>query len=270
MSTAARPPRLQLRNALSDLERGFGLRATWLALARMDIRARYRGSALGPFWLTLNTFFFVVAVGLLFSRVTGSTRDAYIPYLAVGYVLWQFISALISEGCICFHQAQATILQVPLPFSVYAYRMVVRNVFVLAHTALVVAGVLIFYHVDLHWNAAIAAPALGLLCLNGLWIALLLGMLSLRFHDVPPTVASLLQFAFFLTPVFWQIDSAGSLRPYAAMNPLFAALDVVRAPLLGMAPQPHSWTIFLGTTAAGFVVTLLAFARFRQRIPYWL
>ena len=50
---AGHPKRLE--RALDDLEEGFARWRLALALAVLDIRNRYRGSVLGPFWLTLST-----------------------------------------------------------------------------------------------------------------------------------------------------------------------------------------------------------------------
>ena len=112
------------------------------------------------------------------------------------------------------------------------------------------------------WRRSIAAlPAVGLIAINGFWISILLGMLSARFRDVPPIVASLLQVGFFLTPVFWPIEALRDWAPIAAFNPIFAAIDVVRAPLLGIPPGADSWTILLISTVpliAGSVVCALA------------
>jgi ABC-type polysaccharide/polyol phosphate export permease len=40
--------------------------------------------------------------------------------------------------------------------------------------------------------------------------------------------------------------------------------------LEGEAPSLFVWTVVLAFTAVGFVVSLLFFSRFRNRIVYWL
>ena len=87
---------------------------------------------------------------------------------------------------------------------------------------------------------------------------------------MPPIVVSFLQVIFFVTPVFWAPDSLGRWKVFADLNPLFAAIDIVRAPLLGISSQPWSWPIMLATTLIGGSGTFLFFARFRSRIAYWL
>jgi ABC-type polysaccharide/polyol phosphate export permease len=44
----------------------------------------------------------------------------------------------------------------------------------------------------------------------------------------------------------------------------------LRAPLLGVAPEPESWPIVIAMTVLGCGVTFVLFARFRARIAYWL
>ena len=54
------------------------------------------------------------------------------------------------------------------------------------------------------------------------------------------------------------------------LNPLFAAVDVVRAPLLGGAPLTYSWTVLSIVTVIGCIGTFALFAKFRSRITYWI
>jgi ABC-type polysaccharide/polyol phosphate export permease len=95
-------------------------------------------------------------------------------------------------------------------------------------------------------------------------------MISARFRDIPPIVASLLQVLFFATPIIWSIEALGELRFIADMNPVFAAIDVIRAPLLGVSVGPYAWPLLIATTIIGCVTTFLFFARFRTRIAFWI
>jgi ABC-type polysaccharide/polyol phosphate export permease len=113
-------------------------------------------------------------------------------------------------------------------------------------------------------------PAICVLALNGIWISLLLGMLSARFRDVPPIIASIMQAMFFLTPVIWPVAALKEWQIIATMNPFFAAIDVLRAPLIGTATADSSWPMLIATTIIGCLVTFAVFARFRTRIPYWV
>ena len=95
-------------------------------------------------------------------------------------------------------------------------------------------------------------------------------MISARYRDVPPIVMSFVQVIFFVTPIFWPPEALGIWMQALPLNPLFAAVDVVRAPLLGSAPLTYSWPVLLIVTVIGCVGTFALFAKFRSRITYWI
>jgi ABC-type polysaccharide/polyol phosphate export permease len=255
--------------AWSDIANGAAKSWLWMALAFQDTKLRYRGSVLGPFWVTISTVVMVASMGVIYSTLFNISVSTYLPYLAIGLILWGYISAAISEGCQTFLSAEGIIQTVPLPYSVHAYRAVFRNLIVLAHSLVIIPLALLIFQIPVGWRVLEIVPALILYALNGVWISVFFGMLSARYRDVPPIVANFTQVLFFLTPVIYPANLLGKWRAVADLNPAFAAIDVVRAPLLGVATSTYSWPILLFTTLAGCVGTLITFARFRVRIAYW-
>src|SRR5258708_6112740 len=71
--TSARPelpaPPSQMAAAWGDLLDGSRKTWMWSAMAMQDIKLRYRGSVLGPFWLTISTVIMVAAIGLIYARL---------------------------------------------------------------------------------------------------------------------------------------------------------------------------------------------------------
>ena len=263
-------PRSKAAVAWRDLVDGAAKSWIWTALAVQDIRLRYRGSVLGPFWLTISMLVMAGAMGLIYSRLFAVDAKTYLPYLIIGLVVWQFISGIVTEGCDTFLRAESVIQQIPMPFSIHVYRTVCRNILVLAHSFVVIPIGLVVFRLAVDWHVVETAAGLVLLAINGVWISIMLGMLSARFRDIPPIVANFLQIGFFITPIFWPIDALGNWKPIAALNPLFAAIDLVRAPLLGTAVSETSWVVLLGTTVLGCGMTFGLFSRFRTRIAYWI
>jgi ABC-type polysaccharide/polyol phosphate export permease len=242
----------------------------WSAMAMQDIRMRYRGSLLGPFWLTISMVIMIAAMGLIYSRLFNMEITRYLPFLTVGLVIWNFISTMITEGCQTFLSARNVITQVRMPLSVHAWRTVCRNVIVLAHNMVIVPLVLIIFGVPVGWGVLSIVPALAILIINGIWVTILLGMISARYRDVPPIVTSFVQVIFFVTPIFWPPEALGIWMQALPLNPLFAAVDVIRAPLLGQAPLAYSWLVLLVVTVLGSIGTFALFAKFRSRITYWI
>ena len=256
--------------AWDDLVEGMSKSWMWSSMAMQDIRMRYRGSLLGPFWLTISMVIMIAAMGVIYARLFNMEITRYLPFLTVGLVIWNFVSTVIIEGCQTFLSAQNVITQVRMPFSVHAWRTVCRNLIVLAHNMVIVPLVLIIFHVSVGWSVIFIVPALVILTINGLWISILPGMISARYRDVPPIVMSFVQVIFFITPIFWPPEALGIWMQALPLNPLFAAVDVVRAPLLGNAPLTYSWPVLLIVTVVGCVCTFVLFAKFRSRITYWI
>jgi ABC-2 type transport system permease protein/lipopolysaccharide transport system permease protein len=256
--------------AWHDIWEGLHKSWFWGALAMQDVRLRYRGSIIGPFWLTLSMAIMIGAMGLIYSKLFNQDTSSYLPFLATGLIVWNFISNQINEGCQTFIGAQSLIQSVALPYSVHVYRLVMRGVIMLAHNLVILPVVLIFYHVPPTRHTFEALPAFALLCLNCVWLALVLGMISARFRDVPLIVQNFVTILFFVTPIFFPPSALGTWQEIAQLNPLFAAVDILRAPLMGQAPAAFSWPIMLAVTGVGSVVAFLFFSRFSPRIAYWV
>jgi ABC-type polysaccharide/polyol phosphate export permease len=257
--------------AAADLRDGLRRSWLWMALAHQDMRLRYRGSLLGPFWQTITTSIMIGAMGLIYAKLFRTRLDNYLPMLTVGLIFWQFIAGMITEGCATFFSVQGIIQQVKLPFSLHVYRLVYRNVLALAHNFVIVPIVLAMFPPPIVWpRLALLLPGMALIVLNGVSLSFLLGMISARFRDVPPIVASIVQVVFFVTPIFWSADALGDSRWWVEINPIFAAIDVMRAPLLGQPTAPHSWQILAVVSVFFGAMSFAFFARFRSRIAFWV
>ena len=260
----------KLSKALSDLIQGVASVHVWPMLAWQEIRQRYRRSVLGPFWLTISTGALLGGMGPLYGRLFSQDLSTYFPYLCIGYVLWLLISGLINEGCTAFTLAAGLIQQTPMPLSVHVLRVVFRNLIVFAHNLIILAIVLIIFPPHLSWDLLFAPVGVLMIALNGIWLGLLVGLLCARFRDIPLIIQSVMQVAFFLTPVMWNANSLGRHKWAADWNPLAHFLAMVRDPLLGLPVPWQSWAVVFGVTVVGSATAFAIFVRFRARIAYWV
>jgi lipopolysaccharide transport system permease protein len=202
-------------------------------------------------------------------RRTGLSHD-YLPYLALSLVLWGFLGSVVSESCTAFTESEGIVRAVRMPFFLFSVRLLIRNVLVLAHNILVIAVVYLVFQVWPGWHALLALPGLLLWALDALALVLLLGTFCARFRDILPIVSSIMQIAFFMTPVIWKPEQLGSGQRLLPLNPFFDLLEIVRAPLLGTAPGARIW---IGAGLCSFVLWGLAwslFTRARGRIAFWI
>ena len=264
------PPASQLSRALSDIARGARAVQLWGPLGWQDIRLRYRRSKLGPFWLTISMGMLVGLLGTLYGMLFQADIARYMPYLALGFIFWTMISGLISDACGIFVNAQGIIKQIEMPLSVHVFRMVWRSLIVLAHNSAIFLVVAVVLRIPPGWTGLLTLPGLVFLCLNGIWVGLLLGLIAARFRDVPPIMESLMRIGFFITPVIWMPEFLPQRVALLEWNPFYHFLEVVRSPLLGQAPSFISWLVVAGVTLGGWAATLCMYCLFRRRIAYWV
>ncbi|MDQ2137357.1 ABC transporter permease [Alcaligenaceae bacterium A4P071] len=242
------------------------------ALGWQDVRQRYRRSALGPFWLTLSMGVMIASIGIVFGQIFNSPIHEFFPYLSVGLILWMFMLNTISEGCAGFISSDAIIKQLPIPLPVHVYRLVWRNIIILAHNLIIFPLVLIIVQKPIGWIALMSIPGFVLLLINMLWVALLLSTICARYRDIPQIVASVMQVVFYLTPIMWLPsmipNKSGAL--IVGLNPFYHLIEIVRAPLMGANATQLNWMVTIGIAVVGWLLTLSVYGRYRRRIAYWL
>ena len=270
LRTGRRGAGFQLQMALRDLRNSFvRIRLAW-SLATHDVGSRYRGSVLGPFWITLSMFLMVLGIGFLYASLFNLPLNQFLPYVAFGIVFFGVMTGVINEGCETFVLASSMLSQTALPMFTFVWRTLFRNLINLAHHLVIVVGMLIFYG---YWKTADAPMALlGLLLMliNVTWVSMLVGIASARYRDIPQIVVSIMQFAIFMTPVFWLPDRFGAHRAFLDLNPFYHMLQAVRAPLLGAPVAAHTYVALALMALLGWALTFSVFAQTRRRIVHYL
>ncbi|MBB1055917.1 MULTISPECIES: galactan export ABC transporter permease subunit Wzm/RfbD [Dietzia] len=265
------------RRAVADLRQGLGQRELWLSLGWQDIKQRYRRSTLGPLWITIATGVMATALGLLYSILFQIPLAEFLPHVTVGLILWGFISGCIKEGSEVFISNEGLIKQLPSALSVHVYRLVWRQFLFLCHNLVIWVVLMLIYPRPLGWDLLLAVLGLVVLMVNGVWVAMLFGILATRFRDIAPLLDSMVQLLFYMTPIVWttqtlyeQGGEIANRARIAELNPLYHYLEIVRAPMLGQPVAAYHWWIVLACTAVGLILAFVALRRFRSRVPYWV
>lgn len=265
---AAAPRRRE--RAIADLRGGLARwRLAW-ALARGDITHRYRGSVLGPFWLTLSTAIMLGAMGFLYAKLFRMDVTDYLPWLTVSLIVWNVLQATVNDATISLSSAEGVIRQMPLPYAVHALRVVFRNAVIAAHNLPLIGVIFFIFGVPVHPIIVLALPGLVLMAVGGFAASLFLGMVCARFRDIPPIIGSVMQIAFFVSAIIWKPEQVGWWEPWLPLNPVFALVEAVRAPVMGQTGGLVVWIAAVLWTGLAVAVSWVFFVRFRSRIAFWV
>jgi len=238
----------------------------WTSLATHDIAARYRG----PWWITVTTAALVGGMGLFYSQIFKMDIREYVPWLSIGIVLWGFFASVVTEGCDTFIGSQGIIKQTALPMFTFLGRMLTRSLINFGHQLVIVVVVMVWIGPWRESHPFWAMLGFALTVGNLAWMALVGGLISARFRDVPQVVAAVMQVLMFMTPVFWKPEAISKGRFVMHANPFYHMLEAVRRPLIGQTPDLNSLLFLVALMVVGWIAALLLFARSRRRLVHYL
>ncbi|WP_055048466.1 ABC transporter permease [Devosia sp. A16] len=220
-----------LRNALTDIVGGYEQRRVWIALATEDIFDQHRRTTLGPLWLLVNYLAFAGTFIFVFNP--GAVDPHYAVYVAVGLLVWTYISDNVTQAVNLFQREESFISGTTLPLTVYVMRLSLQNIIRAGYAVLGCAGLLLLMGATptSAWLWSLVG-VLAVLVISPAMIVVF-AFLGVFFPDSQFIVSNLMRVAMFATPVFWVHGGEDGLRrALYDWNPFTYLLDVVRQPIV--------------------------------------
>jgi ABC-2 type transport system permease protein len=247
----------------------YGARDLLRNLVARDVRARYKGSALGVFWSLLNPLFMMLIYAIVFAIANKHNKNAPHPYalwFMAGYLPWLFFQTSLQMGASSL-LAHSTLLQkVYFPRAVLPISQTFANLANLGFALVVLLPITFivmgFTPVGM---AELVIVSVGLVAFT-LGLTLMLSAATVYFRDLEHLIGLLLMAWFFLTPVVFPTSMypASWLLKFNPATPYVNAFrtvlfDVQRIPLGTLVE-----TIVIG--AVTLVVGYAIFNRLQRRI----
>ncbi len=237
-------------------------------LARQDFHNRYVGSMLGLVWTFIQPLVMALILWAVFSLAFKAHSVRGVPFvlwLLAGLAVWNFFAEALTLATGVFQEYAFLVKKVKFGIAVLPLVKILSSLAVHGIFMLIVMGILLAYGIPASW-AWLQIPyyllALAVL-LQGLgWIT---ASLNVFVRDVGYIVNILLQFGFWLTPIFWDLgmipEPYQKLVAVLRLNPLAYVVEGYRASLLGGAPfwtDPAGaicfWGVALALLCAGAVI----------------
>lgn len=238
-----------------------------------DIKARYRRSVIGPFWIVLSTILSVALFGLVWGTLLNMEKSKFIPSVVTGFILWYFISGCLVESPSIFLHNVKIIRNIKTSLFIFPVQVILKHLIIFFHNALIILVVLLIYPPVIinFWLLLLAFFGLFLLVANLLWIGIIFSMIGARFRDLEPLVASIMPVLFFISPVIYTIDRMPVNSSFIVWsNPFTYFISIVRAPLMGQVPEHFVYYTVIGMLIGGWTLTLWLTSKKYKRIPFWI
>ncbi len=242
-----------------------------LYFAWSDTKARYRRSVLGPLWMVITTAIGVVGLGVLWSVLFKADKEVFIPSLAIGIVVWQFISGCIIESPTTFVRQGNIIRNLKTPYLIFPTQLLLRQVINFTHNLVVIVLVLIVFPPKvLNWTQLLVIPGLLLLVGNLFWIITLAGILGARYRDLEQLIGAIMPMLFFLSPVIYRPEQLGFSQYIAWLNPMTYLITLIRDPIQGHLPPQFVYIASAAMIIIGTTIAMWLLNRKHGRIAFWV
>lgn len=217
------------------LMRIYGARYFLIHLVRWDLKYKFRRSKLGILWTILQPLLLTLIMGAVFSYVFQQDMKTYAPYILSGTLVWEIIQNAFITNSTSFVAAEAYIRQYAHPIALYPLRaaMVSMSTFFIASIALLVWSAILYPENIL--LALLSLPTTGLIYFMLCWsISVMSSHIFVRYRDYPYIMALVMQFLWYLSPVFFReqmFETNGILHTVFLLNPITQVLNLIRTPL---------------------------------------
>ncbi len=238
------------------------------ALAKRDLKMRYKQSALGPAWVVFQPLALLAAFSIGF-RSVAHVETAGVPYALfalTGLLVWTYFQAVLMVAANSIVVNFQLVRWTACPRLALPLATLVSNLpsLALPFAAALIAAAATGYV----WLGTLLVPLLLVWTLLVVGIfALFLSALSVRARDVLSVLPFLLQVTMFLCPIAYNTGQLSpTLRTLIELNPLTGLIDAWRWSVLHMTPSRSALAISLGLTALGAVAAWQLFTRLEVRM----
>jgi len=259
------------RRVLADLAMLAHRRDLLVDFAWRELRARYKGSALGFAWNFLMPLSQLVVFWVLFGVLLGTRprtatgEQPYAIFLFVGLIPWTFFANSLQLGAASIVANGAIVKKVRMPVQLLPAASVLSALVNFLLSFVVLFGVLVVFG-PRHPEGLLYLPLLvALQLVMNLGMAYLLACANVFFRDVEHILGVLLMAWYFLTPVLFPasiLDDRPTERFLLDLNPMTGVITGYHRALLdGIAPE---WGPLLWSAAFAVLAFLVGFALFHR------
>lgn len=203
-----------------------------LQLAKNDFKVKYLGSYLGIFWAFVNPIILILIYWFVFQIGFRSMPIGDIPFilwLVAGIVPWFFISEAIAVGTNAILDNSYLVKKVVFRVSLLPIIKMLSTLFI--HIIFLVIVITLFlvygYQINIYYLQILYFLFCSVILVYG--ISLITSSLAIFSKDVGQIVSVILQFGFWLTPIFWSFSIVSpNIQFWFKLNPVYYLVEGYR------------------------------------------
>jgi len=219
----------------------------WMLTLR-DLRVRYKQAAMGFLWAVFMPIVAVCA-GILIKQAMAvvshqSLNIRGIMSISVRVLPWTFFISSIRFSVQALVGNTSLITKIYFPRAILVLSSILACLFDFAIGSGVLVVLLTIFNVGLSLTLLWLPLLLLLLVLFTTGLGLILSCANLFYRDVKYIVEVILMYGIFFTPVFYDANTFGRLKPFMLLNPIGSILEGInQVVVIHLAPDKF-WTTY--------------------------
>src|ERR1700730_17473565 len=210
---------------LDNLRRLLRYRSLISSLVARELKARYRGSALGFVWSFINPLLLLLIYSFVFTTVMPNTTEGVQPYqlfMFCGILPWTWFSSSLAESANSLISGGNLIKKVLFPAEVLPIVSVLTNmVHFFLGLPILVAFLFVYQRFPRPQNLLWFPDVVLVQLVFTTALALILSALAVHFRDIKDILSNLLTLWFFSTPIiYWMEEAPGLGKRVLDFNPM--------------------------------------------------
>jgi lipopolysaccharide transport system permease protein len=269
---SARPIVIEPRSSWAplDLSELWEYRDLLYFLIWRDLKARYRQTALGPFWIVLQPIISMALYTILFGYIAKLPSDG-IPYSVFSYVglmPWGFFASSLTNGSSSLLGSKDLISKIYFPRFLNPLAKTIGSLIDLSIEFIILVLLLIYYRLQPTWGLALIPLFLFIAATTGLGFGMLFSGLVVKYRDFGNLVGYISRTWMYTLPIVYSVTLIPEQwRFIYSLNPMFSVIVGFRWALTGT--EPPSPLIIALNTVAGlllFICGMFVFKRVERDI----
>jgi len=243
----------------------------WISLSKFDIIKRYKRSLIGPWWITLSTFFLILGISLLYSIILNQDFKTHIFNLSINLIIWIFIRESIVDSCQSLIESKNLIMNEQFNIIVFALRVILRNLIIFAHNTLIIFLLLLFLKDKFElYGVLLFFLNLFLLVLFLIPICISVSLISTRFRDFQMIVTNIMQLLFFISPILFTKQLVSNVEWIININPFAMLMLLISESLTENKINLDYFFYIIFYFLFFYFFNLKIYSYYKKKITYWL
>jgi len=240
----------------------------WQIVGR-EVKARYKQSILGFFWVILNPLAQMLVMSFAFSTIlripTNSSENIpYSLFLFVALLPWNLFANSLSFSAGSLVSSGPLITKIYFPRTILVLATIIAKIIDFLFASIILIIFMIAYQIPVTVSILWVLPLFFIQQIFTLGLSLFLAAANLLYRDVQYLLNMILLLWMYATPVFYPVDLVpDKYRLIFQLNPMAVIINAYRQVILGGGEPKYSSIII--ALVLSFIILLFGLSYFKSR-----